>query len=173
MKIIEKPGLSEFAPQAAAYIALLPDDDLVLKHLRDNFEQVREFVLSLPAEKLLYRYAAGKWTIKEILVHLIDDERIYCYRALRFARNDQTELSGFEQDDYTIHAGANDRSLANIFEEYESVRRATISFFEGLGPAALLRSGLADGNRMSVRGLVYHIAGHELHHLNVIRQNYL
>ncbi len=173
MKIIEKPEAGEFAPYASMYIDLLPDDGLVLKHLEENFKVVKKFILSLPVEKLLYRYAADKWTIKEILVHTIDDERIYVYRALRFARNDKTELPGFEQNDYVPHSSANERDLSNIFTEYEAVRNSTIAFYNGLEDAAFQRAGLADGNIMSVRASAYHIAGHELHHMNFIKEHYL
>lgn len=121
----------------------------------------------------MYRYAEAKWTIKEILVHIVDDERIYAYRALRFARNDRTELPGFEQDDYTRASHANARSLTNIFEEYEAARSATIAMFNGFDDGALLRSGVANGTVMSVRAAAYHIAGHELHHVSIIRERYL
>jgi uncharacterized damage-inducible protein DinB len=127
----------------------------------------------LPAEKLTFRYAEGKWTIKEILVHLIDDERIYAYRALRFARQDQTELPGFEQDDYALHSGANERDIHDILKEFATVRAATISLFEGFDREALLRTGIADGKIMSVRAAAYHIAGHEMRHLNIIKERYL
>ena len=106
MKKIDKPQAGEYAPYAMMYIGLLPDDRLVLQHLQDNLQATKNFILSLPAEKLAYRYAEGKWTIKEILVHISDDERIYAYRALRFARNDKTELPGFEQDDFARYSGA-------------------------------------------------------------------
>jgi hypothetical protein len=96
VRIIEKPKDGEFPLYAIMYIKLLPDDGLLLNHLKENFDKTKEFILSLPEEKLTYRYAKNKWTIKEILVHNIDDERIYAYRALCFARNDKTELPGFE-----------------------------------------------------------------------------
>src|SRR5678816_3886502 len=102
MRTIEKPKDGEFPPYANMYIRLLPGDGLLLKHLQDNFIATKELILSMNEEKLNYRYAENKWTIKEILVHIIDDERIYAYRALRFARNDQTELPGFEQDDLSL-----------------------------------------------------------------------
>jgi uncharacterized damage-inducible protein DinB len=173
MRKIQKPKPGEFAPYASMYIDLLPDDGLVLLHLKENFMITKDLILSLPEEKLSYRYAAGKWTIKEILVHIVDDERIYAYRALRFARNDATPLTGFEQDDYTLASNANQRSLTNIFEEYEAVRNATITLFNGLDDDALMRSGVANGTVMSVRAAAYHIAGHELHHVNIIRDRYL
>ena len=121
----------------------------------------------------MFRYAEGKWTIKEILMHIVDDERVYAYRALRFARNDKTELPGFEQDDYARYSGANERSVGDILEEFATVRCATVSLFQGFDSAALVRSGIADGQVMSVRAAAYHIAGHELRHLNIVKERYL
>ena len=173
MKVIPKPAAGEYPAYADMYIKLLPDDGLLLKHLKENFETAKKFILSLPAEKLLYRYADGKWTIKEILVHIVDDERIYAYRALRFARNDKTTLPGFEQDDYAQHSYANERDLVNIFEEYEAVRNATIAMFNGFDDDVFLYEGMANNNKATVRALAYHIAGHELHHINIIRKLYV
>ena len=173
MRLIEKPKDGEFPSYANMYIKLLPDDGLLLKHLHDNFIAVKELILPLPEEKLNYSYATNKWTIKEILVHIIDDERIYAYRALCFARNDKTELPGFEQDDYTLYAEAGKRSIENIFDEYEAVRNSTIALFSGLPEHSFLRSGTANNNKATVRALAYHIAGHELHHINIIKEKYL
>jgi uncharacterized damage-inducible protein DinB len=173
MKKIEKPKEGEYAPYTIRYIGLLPDDGLVLRHLEDNLKATSDFILSLPEEKLKFRYAEGKWTIKEMLVHIIDDERIYAYRALRFARNDKTELPGFEQDDYAAYSRANERDIKGILQEFATVRRATISLFDGFDREALTRAGVADGKVMSVRAAAYHIAGHELCHINIIRERYL
>jgi uncharacterized damage-inducible protein DinB len=173
MKRIEKPEAGEYAPYADRYISLLPDDGLVLKHLKENLKATRDFILSLSEEKLNFRYAEGKWTIKEILVHLSDDERIYAYRALRFARHDQTVLPGFEQDSYALYSGANSRGVRDILEEFATVRKATLSLFESFDDEALVRTGMADGNRVSVRALAYHIAGHELRHVRLIKERYL
>ena len=173
MKLIPKPMAGEYAPYTVMYIGLLPDDGLILEHLRTNLENTVRFIHLLPQEKLTTRQAEGEWTIKEILVHIIDDERIYCYRALRFARNDKTELPGFEQDEYVPYSGANDRELEAILEEFIAVRNATITFFESLDEEALTRKGVGSGNIMSVRAAAYHIAGHELHHINSIKENYL
>jgi uncharacterized damage-inducible protein DinB len=173
MRSIAKPQEGEFPPYAHMYIRLMPGDGLLLKHLRDNFIAMKQLIFSLPQEKLNYRYAQNKWTIKEILVHIIDDERIYAYRALCFARNDKTELPGFEQDDYALHSRANERSLENILEEYEAVRNATIALFNGLPEDSLLRMGTANNNKATVRAMAYHIAGHELHHMNIIKEKYL
>jgi uncharacterized damage-inducible protein DinB len=173
MRKIQKPAEGEYAPYAMMYIGLLPDDGLVLKHLQENLEATKDFILSLPEERLAHRYAVGKWTIKEIVAHISDDERIYAYRASRFARNDRTELPGFEQDAYALYSGANERSVKDLLDELTTVRRATISLFEGLADEALLRAGTADGKVMSVRAAAYHLAGHELRHVNIIRERYL
>ena len=173
MKKIQKPPEGEYSPYAIMYIKLLPDDGLVLKRLKENYKKVNQFILSLPPDKLTYRYAENKWTIKEILVHIIDDERIYAYRALRIARNDKTPLPGFEQEDYIPFTRANQRSLASIFREYKTVRNATLSLFSSFSDEDLLRVGTANDHPVSVRALAYHIAGHELHHLNINRERYL
>ena len=175
MRIIQRPASDEYPPYSEMYMKLVPVDGNVLTHLKNNLVALEKLIYSLPEEKLVYRYAEGKWTIKEILVHCIDDERIFVYRALRYARNDKTELPGFEQDDYVRYSDANTRELDNIFEEYETVRSATITFFNGLPEEAFMRSGRLTGNenRRTVRAIAYHIAGHELHHLNIIKEKYL
>jgi len=155
------------------YIGLLPDDGRVLWRLEENLATTSAYMSALPAEKLTYRYAEGKWTIKEILAHLIDDERIFSYRALRFARNDQTELPGFDQDAYARYSGANERGIEDLLTEFAAVRRSTIALFDSFDDEALLRSGVASGNIMSVRAAAYHIAGHEMRHVNIIKERYL
>ena len=128
---------------------------------------------------LTHRYAKEKWTIKEILVHLIDDERIFAYRALRYARNDSLPLHAFDQNNYAKYSGANERSLESIFDEYEAVRRATILLFQYLPEEAFTRRGSnidASGNiinERTVRSLAYHLAGHELRHIKIIKERYL
>jgi uncharacterized damage-inducible protein DinB len=173
MRLIAKPAPDEYPAYAEMYIKLLPGDGLILDHLAKNFESAKSLVLSLPAEKLLYRYAENKWTIKEILVHLIDDERIYAYRAVCFARGEKAHLPGFNQDEYTLNSGANERDINSILEEYEAVRRSTIALFNGLPETAFSKTGIADGKKDSVRALLYHLAGHELHHLNLVKERYL
>lgn len=167
-----KPDADEYAPYAIMYIDLLPDDGLVLQHLADNLEVAKDLVQTFPEKELSIPHAEGEWTIKEILVHIIDDERIYAYRALRAARNDSTELFGFEPDDYAIMSNANERSMESIWDEYAAVRMATITLFKYLPDEAFTRASIANGHFMSVRAAAYHIAGHEVHHLNSIRENY-
>jgi uncharacterized damage-inducible protein DinB len=173
LRVIEKPREGEYPAYARSYIDLLPDDGLILKHLEENLRSTKNFIASVPDERLLHRYAAGKWTIKEILGHVVDDERIYVYRALRFARSDSTELPGFAQDHYAQYSDANQREATDLLDEFTSVRRSTIAFFGSLSDAALMRTGVADGKRVSVRALAYHIAGHELRHMNIIKERYL
>lgn len=151
----------------------MPDDGRVLHHLEDNLASTKKFIASIPPTRLLHRYAKGKWTIKEILGHIVDDERIYVYRALRFARNDSTELPGFEQDRYAQYSNANKREIGDLLDEFASVRKSTIALFDALDDAALIRGGIADGHRVTVRALAYRIAGHELRHINIIRERYL
>jgi uncharacterized damage-inducible protein DinB len=175
MRIIHKAKKGDYPEYAEMYMKLLPGDGLILEQLRDNFLMVKKLVYALPEEKLFYRYEKEKWSIKEILVHIIDDERIYSYRALRFARNEKQGLPGFDQDSYTVYSEADKRSLDNIFEEYEAVRNATIALFNGLPEDSLDRMGHGSGtaNDATARALLYHIAGHELHHINIIREKYL
>lgn len=170
---IVKPKPGEYDPYAIMYIKLLPDDGKVLNHLKNNFTKVKKFISSLPKKKLAYRYANDKWTIKEILVHLMDDERIYVYRALRIARGDTTPLPGFEQNDYVPFSRANERSLPDIFKEYETIRNATLSLYNSFSNEDLLRIGTANNHAVSVRALIYHLTGHELHHMNIIKERYL
>ena len=172
-RTIEKPGTGEYPAYAHIYIDLLPDDGLILRHLENNLKSTKKFIASIPKARLLHRYTEGKWTIKEIVGHLIDDERIYVYRALRFARNDSTKLPGFEQDQYVHYSEANQRDIKDLLDEFTMVRQSTIAFFRSLDDTALIRTGVADSNRASVRALAYHIAGHELRHMNIIRERYL
>ncbi|MDB5089513.1 MAG: DinB superfamily protein [Mucilaginibacter sp.] len=175
MRIIPKPLEGEYPPYTIMYMKLIPDDGMVLNHLWDNFIAAKELAYSLPEKMLYHRYAEGKWSIKETLVHIIDDERIFAYRALRFARNEQMNLIGFDQDAYTQYSKADERDLDNIFDEYEAVRKSTIALFNGLPEDAFMRIGKGTGtfNNASVRALAYHIAGHELHHINLIKELYI
>jgi uncharacterized protein (TIGR03083 family) len=173
MTIIQKPLAGEYAPYAIMYIDLVPDDGLRLQHLQDNLEALEKLVAGLSDAQLSTPCAEGEWTIKEILVHIIDTERVFAYRALRFARNDATPLSPFEQDDYVANSGANTRSLDDILAELRAVRAASIALFKSLSEEALTRSGIASGYRLSVRAVAYLIAGHEQHHVKSIKENYL
>lgn len=172
-RIIQRPAAGEFPPYASMYIDLIPNDGKLLYHLSCNLKSTMDLIQDLPTETLLHKYAEDKWTIKEVLVHVIDDERIYAYRALRFARNDKTELPGFDQDPYAYYSNANERSVESIIEEYQAVRMSTIALFNGFSDDVMLRRGIANNNEATVRALGYHIAGHELHHINIIKSKYL
>jgi uncharacterized damage-inducible protein DinB len=175
MRRILKAKLGDYPEYAEMYMKWTPDDGMILERLANNFAATKRFICALPEEKLLYRYKKDKWSIKEILVHIIDDERIYAYRAMCYARNEQTGLPGFDQEMYTAHAEADNRNLESIFEEYEAVRNGTIALFNGLPENALDRKGKGTGSFAGAtpRALLFHIAGHELHHINFIKQNYL
>ncbi|MEM7801468.1 MAG: DinB family protein [Chloroflexota bacterium] len=173
LRKIPKPLAGEFAPYTSMYFDLLPNDEMVLTHLKESVAKTADFIRSFPEEACAIPHAAGEWTIKEIMVHVNDDERIYAYRALRFARNDSTELPGFEQDEYVPYSEANARSIEDILAEFAAVRAATISLFNSFSDKDLLRQGVGSGNPLSVRAAAYHIAGHELHHVESIKENYL
>ena len=127
---------------------------------------------TLSEARALHRYAPGKWSVKEVLGHLCDTERIYAYRALRFARNDATPLPGFEEDDYVPAGRFDARPLRDLLDEWQAVRSATLALYRGLDGDALLRRGVANGNLISVRAMAWLAAGHALHHLGVLRERY-
>ena len=124
-------------------------------------------------DKFDYRYAEGKWTIKDILQHLVDAERVFAYRALCFARNDKTELPGFEEDDYVIEANANKRSIQDLLTELLIVRQSSLALFKSFNDEQLMRIGTASNNPMSVRALGFIIIGHQNHHQRVFEERYL
>ncbi len=154
------------------YIGQVAGDDF-LRVLEDQQADTHALLRTLPPEKWEYAYAPAKWTLKEVMIHLIDAERIFAYRALRIARNDKTPLPGFEQNDYIPYAHAASRSPESILAEYEAVRRASIELFKSFDEDALKRMGTASEKPFSVRALGFTIAGHEHHHLQVIREKYI
>lgn len=175
LRIIAKPLPNEYPAYSAKYMDLLKNDGLVLYHLMNNFLEIRHNITQLSSDILHYRYAPEKWNIKETLVHMMDDERIYAYRALCFARGEKQKLPGFDQDSYDALSGASARSIQSIFAEYEAVRHATVAMFNAFTDEMLLRMGYSDENNShrSVRAFVYHIAGHELRHWEIIKERYL
>ena len=169
---ITSPALNESAPFYRRYINLVPEGDL-MSVLKNQSEDTLVALDAIPNTKWDHSYMEGKWSIKELLCHLIDTERIFAYRALRIARADQTPLAGFEQDDYIPFSDASGRSGRSFIDEYQCVRNATISLFAHLTEEALLRMGTASESPISVRACGYIIAGHELHHMQVMRERYL
>lgn len=154
------------------YIKQVEETDLIMA-LRVSGNRMSEIAHSIPESKADFRYADGKWTVRELLCHMIDAERIFAYRALRFARNDKTPLAGFEENDYAPQANADGRSLKKIADEMARLRASTIDLFEGFTPEMLSRKGLANKNELSVVGLGFIIAGHETHHRHVLVERYL
>lgn len=167
-----RPNTDEFAPYYAAYIAQVPDGDII-EALSGGAGIAAGLLSDLPEDVVSKAYAPGKWTIKEVVLHCADAERIFAYRALRFARGDATELPGWNEQAYAPMSGASVRPLESILDEFESVREATVTLFSGLPPEAWMRRGSANGAGVSVRAIVWITAGHLLHHLGVIRDRYL
>lgn len=163
---------TEFAPFYASYVAQVPDGDL-LEELEISVHDLIRFVQNIPLDKYDYRYAEGKWTIKDILQHLMDSERIFAYRALRIARNDKTPLPGFDENDFADIAGGNERSIRDLLTELALVRQSTIHLFKTFSDEALVRMGTASGVAVSVRALGVIIIGHQKHHQKIFEERYL
>lgn len=172
MLLIQRPAKDEFLPYYGRYIDLVPGEDLI-DALRSGQEATRRLLEPLPEARGDYRYGPDKWTVKEVLGHLIDTERVFVYRALRFSRNDATPLPGFDENAWMPQTGFGARSLRSLLDEQRAVRGATIAFFENLAEDAWTRVGTANNASMSVRAAAFVIAGHELHHQNVLRERYL
>lgn len=169
---MKKPEANEYAQYYSRYTTLVPEGDIVAT-LEAQTKQFVAFLRAMPEAKGDYRYAAGKWSVKELLGHVIDGERIFSYRALRFARGDETALPGFEQDDYVRAAGHGRSTLADLIEEFELMRKANILMLKQLDEAAWLRRGTASGFEISVRALAHILVGHVEHHGKVLREKYL
>ncbi len=165
-----RPEPNEYAPYYGKYISLVPEGDIVA-----TLEKQQPVTLALLAGSEAdgdFRYAPGKWSVKESLGHVIDAERVFSYRAMRIARNDKTPLAGFEQDDYVKYGPFGHCTLAGLVEEFAAVRKSSILMFRALDEAAWTRRGTASNNEVTVLALAYMIAGHELHHRRIFEQNY-
>lgn len=154
------------------YVEYVKDED-VLDALHNAGRKTVELIRSIPEEKGEHRYAPGKWTIKEVLCHMMDVERIFMYRALRFSRNDNTPLAGFEENDYAPQANAHSRTLIQLTKEIENLRATTIDFVNACTPEMLNRTGTANKYELSVLALAYATAGHETHHYNLFKERYI
>ncbi len=163
---------NEYNPYYGNYITSLGETELI-QGLKENLEQTVSFFQSIPDSKLDAAYEKGKWTVKQVFQHIIDTERIFSYRALAFSRNDSTDLPGFEQDDYMTNVNTALKTKSDFLEEYKAVRNASIIFFKSLPNEALSIIGKASGSSMSARAAGFMIIGHERHHFNVIKENYL
>ncbi len=169
---IAHPAPSEYVPYFAKYVDLVPEGD-VLELLERQVDDTAALVGRLSDRDGEYRYAEGKWSIKEVVGHVCDTERIFVYRALCFARGESASLPAFDEDQYVRRSGFGARSLPDLVAELRTVRAATLSFFRGLGPEVLPRRGIANKREYTVRSIAYIIAGHERHHGNIIRERYL
>lgn len=167
-----RPGADEYAPYYSKYVARVPDGN-VLATLEEQLESTLAVLRNISEEKANSRYAEGKWSIKELVGHMADTERIFGYRLLRFARNDQTPLPGFEQDDYVANARFDKCRLSDLVEELEHVRKSNLALLRNLDAEAWQRRGDANGQQVSVRALAHIIAGHEAHHMEILRTRYL
>lgn len=169
---IAPPTSNEFAPYYVRYISLVTGSD-ILHALEQQIEQTRAMLSSVGEERASYRYAPDKWSIKQMIGHLVDSERIFAYRALRIARNDKTPIEGFEQDDYVRNGPFEHCTLADLVDEYATVRKATIQLFRALDETAWDRKGVANKSDVTVRAIAYIIVGHELHHRRILEEKYL
>jgi len=167
-----RPQSDEYAPFYAGYVAKVPDGD-VLATLSHSASGATDVLDGVSEEVANSAYAEGKWTLKEVVQHCSDAERIFAYRALRIGRGDTTDLPGWDEQIYAPMSCANDRTLASLVHEFQTVRAGTVSLFEGLPTEAWSRRGVANGMGVSVRGIAWITAGHLLHHLGIIRERYL
>lgn len=166
-----RPSLSDSSPAHAAYIALVPEED-VLSAMEQQSSATQKILASLDEGIASYRYAPGKWSIKEVVGHLADAERVLGYRALAIARGETRPLPGFDEEEYVRNAAFEGWRIGDLSEECALVRRANIVFFRNLPEEAWERRGIANDNPVTVRALAYSIVGHERHHLAILRERY-
>jgi uncharacterized damage-inducible protein DinB len=171
-EVVGRPEADEYAPFYAGYVSLVPDGD-VRALLRSQSPLTQAALHGVTDEQASRGYGPGKWTLKEVLLHMADAERVFSYRLLRIGRGDVTPLPGFEQDMWVMNSGAAARTVASIVAEFAAVRGATLALADSLSAEAWRRRGTASGKPVSARALAYVCAGHELHHLGVIRDRYL
>ena len=169
---MSRPQPAEYDPYYQKYISLVPENDIV-PALEMQMDEFTERLKGVPEEKGTFTYADGKWTIKEVLSHLIDGERIFAYRVLRIARGDRTPIEGFEQDGYIENSHANQRSILELLEEFKLLRRANVIFFESLEADDWTRVGIANNVEISVRSLAWIMVGHIRHHCAILNERYL
>lgn len=167
-----RPDATEFAPFYSGYVAGVPEGD-ILTILRRGGDEWEAVLAELPEARADYRYADGKWSIKQVIGHVSDAERIFTYRALRIARGDQSPLASFDENAYAETAGSDRRTLSALAAELRVVREATVALFNSLPDDAWTRTGTASGRTVSVRALAYITAGHAQHHLKILRERYL
>jgi hypothetical protein len=168
---IERPASGEYNPYFQRYVSRVAEED-VLPVLEAQRAEIRRVLSGVPEERGGYRYAPGKWTVRQLVGHVIDTERIMAYRALCIARGETAALPGFEQDDYVASAGHDRWTLAELLEDFDRVRRSNVAMLAHLDEAAVRRVGTAGGHPASVRALAYVMAGHLRHHLGILAERY-
>ncbi len=168
-----RPGPHEYAPAFHGYVARIGEEENILEALARQHADLLAWLGRIPPARGDHRYAADKWSIKEVVGHLSDTERVFAYRALRIGRGDPTPLPGYDDQAYVPEQRAGDRPLADLAEEWDAVRRATLTLLRNLPPAAWTRIGVAGDQPASVRALAYVIAGHVRHHLEVLEARYI
>ncbi len=171
--ILSKPKPTEYADYMQKYLDNLPDDINLLDHLIQNLKDIIELYVSVPNDKYKYRYAEDKWTIKEVLLHVIDTERVFAYRALAYARGDKNPLPSFHENAYTANSNANNRTATDLLDELKSVRLATISLLKTFSHAQFKIVGKTSETNLSVAAIAFFIIGHAIHHNNIIKEKYL
>jgi uncharacterized damage-inducible protein DinB len=167
-----RPEANEYAPYYEKYVSLVPDTDLLGTLERQGAETLA-LLRALPEERGGHRYEPGKWSVRQVVGHINDGERIFAYRALAIARGERAPLPGMDQEEYMAGVDFDTRTLASLLDEFESVRASTLHLLRHLSPEAWARRGTASDNQVTVRALAYIIAGHEAHHLGVLRERYL
>lgn len=167
-----RPESSEYDPFYATYVDRVPDGD-ILSLLAESVDETLALLATCPEDRELYRYAPGKWSIRELVGHVSDAERLYAYRALHFARADPSPFPGVDSRGWAERSNAADRPLASLAEELASVRAATVRLWSSFDAATWAATGVASGRRFTVRSLAYMIAGHEIHHRGVLESRYL
>jgi hypothetical protein len=172
MSKIQRPAADEFAPFYANYVAGVPDGDIVDVLTRQG-RDLEALLAGVSPERADFRYAPGKWTVKEVVGHISDGERIFAYRALRISCGDATPLAGFDQDSYVAAAGSSRRTLADLLAEFQTVRASTVSLFQAMTDEESRRTGSANAVPVTARALAYIAAGHERHHAKILRERYL
>lgn len=168
---VARPQSEEYAPYYEKYVSLITSDDII-GVLETQRVQMGQLLAARSEREGNFRYAAGKWSVKEVIGHISDAERIFAYRLLRIGRGDETALSGFEQDGYIATGGFGERTLADVAAEFATVRAATMTLVQSLPEAAWKRRGTASDNPVTTRALAYIIAGHQLHHQNILNEKY-
>jgi hypothetical protein len=167
-----RPAADEYDPHYSGYISRVPDGDII-ETMKSETTALLASLRAIPASRADYSYAPGKWTIRQIVGHLCDAERVFAYRAMRFARADRTPVPGFEENDYVDNAPFQRVPLADLIDELAHLRAATVRFFETLDAESMSRRGIANNAEISVRAIAYIMPGHSSHHIGVLKSRYL